>query len=80
MTLLDLRSNFLYGSIPSEMGKPINVGKSFTCKIGSLRELRFLRLGYNDLSGSIPTQLGKTISSILLLVTARRSSRAANIS
>jgi len=53
VTTLDLHSNNLVGSIPSDLA--------------NLRNLQYLVLNNNDLSGSIPSQLGD-MSSLLYLI------------
>ena len=68
VTRLDLGSNNLTGSVPSELGNLTglefltlwsnNLTGSIPAELGNLTALRDLRLWSNDLTGSIPVELG----------------------
>ena len=71
LTSLDLSSNQLSGSIPSELGMLIQLTRLFLfdnqlsgsipSELSMLTELRDLYLSINQLSGSIPSELGNLI-------------------
>ena len=72
VTGLDLSSNHLYGTLPTELGNLTAItdldlsdnllGGSIPSSLGSLTALQTLYLYSNRLTGSIPTQLGSLIN------------------
>lgn len=69
VTEINLRVNFLRGSLPKEIGNLTSlkkldlynnsIGGSLPSEVGNLTELEYLNLYFNQLSGSIPSSIDK---------------------
>ncbi|WOG91023.1 hypothetical protein DCAR_0310271 [Daucus carota subsp. sativus] len=76
--ILDMSVNYIYGSIPREIGKLVNIMQivlkenlltgPIPDSVGELSQLGFLDLGENQISGVIPTSIGNSTRLVTIIL------------